>query len=108
MLNINISHKVEHNFSLKYDILIWGGRNEKIFICYWSSMFTCFNWMWKKRRKKLVCTQKVSSSGVEVNVDMLADFKGDNLDYLGLKYTVDLSEYNDVQIDQLLNKICVQ
>ena len=55
----------------------------------------------KKEEKRLVCTQKVSSSGVEVNVDMLADFKGDNLDYLGLKYTMDLSEYNDVQIDAI-------
>lgn len=48
----------------------------------------------KKDNQRLVCTQKV----LTVNVDMIADFKGDNLDYLGLKYTMDLSEYNDEQI----------
>ena len=52
-----------------------------------------------KKEKRLVCSQKVSSSGVEVNVDMIADFKEDNLDYLGLKYTMDLSAFNDDQID---------
>lgn len=49
----------------------------------------------KKEEKRLICTQKV----LTVNVDMIADFKEDSLDYLGLKYTMDLSEYNDEQID---------
>ena len=35
---------------------------------------------------------------MKINVDMIADFKGDNLEALGLKYTMDLSEYNDEQI----------
>ena len=48
----------------------------------------------KKDEKRLVCSQKV----LTVNVDMIADFKGDNLEALGLKYTMDLSEYNDAQI----------
>ena len=48
----------------------------------------------KKEGKRLVCSQKV----LTVNVDMIADFKGDNLEALGLKYTMDLSEYNDAQI----------
>ena len=48
----------------------------------------------KKTEKHLVCNQKV----LTVDVDMIADFKNDNLDYLGLKYTMDLSEYNDEQI----------
>lgn len=48
----------------------------------------------KKDEKRLICSQKV----LTVNVDMIADFKGDNLEALGLKYTMDLSEYNDAQI----------
>ena len=48
----------------------------------------------KKEEKRLICSQKV----LTVNVDMIADFKGDNLEALGLKYTMDLSEYNDAQI----------
>lgn len=48
----------------------------------------------KKEEKRLICSQKV----LTVNVDMIADFKGDNLEALGLKYTMDLSEYNDEQI----------
>ena len=46
------------------------------------------------KEEKLVCSQKVQT----VDVDMIADFKGDELTYLGLKYEMDLSEYNDAQI----------
>jgi hypothetical protein len=44
--------------------------------------------------KKLVCSQKVQT----VDVQMLADFDGDTLTALGLKYEMDLSAYNDAQI----------
>ncbi len=44
--------------------------------------------------RRLVCSQKVSI----VDVDMIADFKGDNLEYLGLKYSMGLDSYNDAQI----------
>lgn len=43
---------------------------------------------------RLLCTQRVQT----VDVDMIADFKGDELTYLGLKYTMDLSGYSDAQI----------
>lgn len=45
--------------------------------------------------KKLVCNQKVQT----VDVDMIADFNGDELTYLGLKYEMDLSDYTDYQIE---------
>ena len=44
--------------------------------------------------KRLLCTQKVQT----VDVNMIADFRGDELTYLGLKYEMDLSEYTDAQI----------
>ena len=43
---------------------------------------------------RLVCSQKVQI----VDVDMIADFKDESLTYLGLKYKMDLSAYNDAQI----------
>lgn len=49
------------------------------------------------KEKRLVCSQKVQT----VDVDMIADFKGDELTYLGLKYEMDLSSYNDVQINAI-------
>lgn len=45
--------------------------------------------------KKLVCNQKVQT----VDVNMIADFNGDELTYLGLKYGMDLSEFTDYQIE---------
>ena len=44
--------------------------------------------------KKLVCSQKVQT----VDVQMLADFKGEELVSLGLKYEMDLSAYSDAQV----------
>ena len=44
--------------------------------------------------KRLVCSQKVQT----VDVNMIADFKENELTYLGLKYEMDLSGYTDVQI----------
>ena len=46
-------------------------------------------------KTRLTCTQKVQT----VDVKMFADFKGDELTYLGLQYDMDLSEYNDTQVD---------
>ena len=46
------------------------------------------------KEERLVCTQKVQT----IDVNMIADFKQDELTYLGLKYEMDLSEYNDAQI----------
>ena len=50
-----------------------------------------------KNEKKLVCNQKV----LTVDVNMIADFNDNNLDYLGLKYTMDLSDYSDAQIQAI-------
>ena len=47
--------------------------------------------------QRLVCSQKVQT----VDVNMIGDFKGDELTYLGLKYTMDLSAYNDAQINAI-------
>ena len=44
--------------------------------------------------QRLVCSQKVQT----VDVNMIADFRGDELTYLGLKYEMDLRSYNDAQI----------
>ena len=46
---------------------------------------------------RLTCSQTVSG----VNVKMLADFKSDELTYLGLQYDMDLSAYSDSQINLL-------
>lgn len=54
-----------------------------------------------KTEKRLICSQKVLNT---VDVDMIADFKGDKLDYLGLKYSMDLSEYGDAQIEAISNQ----
>ena len=54
-----------------------------------------FNGITGKNEKRLVCNQKVQT----VDVDMYADFSGDELTYLGLKYEMDLSSYTDAQID---------
>ena len=45
--------------------------------------------------KRLLCSQKVQT----VDVDMIADFKGDELTYLGLKYEIDLTSYTDAQVE---------
>ena len=45
--------------------------------------------------KRLLCTQKVQT----VDVNMIADFEGDLLTYLGLKYEMDLTQYTDAQIE---------
>ena len=47
--------------------------------------------------KRLLCEQKVQT----VDVDMIADFENDELTYLGLKYEMDLSQYNDLQINAI-------
>ena len=47
------------------------------------------------KTEKLVCSQKVAM----VDVDMIADWKNNELNYLGLKYTMDLSGYNDTQVE---------
>jgi hypothetical protein len=44
--------------------------------------------------QRLVCSQKVQT----VDVNMIADFRGNELTYLGLKYEMDLRGYNDAQI----------
>ncbi len=44
--------------------------------------------------KRMICKQKVQT----VDVDMIADFKEEELTYLGLKYEMDLSNYTDAQI----------
>ena len=49
------------------------------------------------KSERLVCSQKVQT----VDVDMIADFKGDVLTYLGLKYEMDLGSYNDAQINAI-------
>ena len=43
---------------------------------------------------RLLCNQKVQT----VDVEMIADFKGNELTYLGLQYEMDLSSYNDTQV----------
>ena len=45
--------------------------------------------------KRLSCSQKVQT----VDVNMYADFAGDILTYLGLKYEMDLSAYTDAQVE---------
>ena len=45
--------------------------------------------------KRLLCSQKVQT----VDVNMIADFKGDELTYLGLKYEMDLTSYTDAQVE---------
>jgi len=47
--------------------------------------------------KRLVCSQKVQT----VDVDMIAEFEDEILTYLGLKYEMDLSAYNSVQIEAI-------
>lgn len=49
------------------------------------------------KEERLVCSQKVQT----VDVNMIADFKEDELTYLGLKYEMDLSNYNDIQINAI-------
>lgn len=48
-----------------------------------------------KAKKELVCNQKVQT----VEVIMISDFEDDVMTYFGLKYDMDLSAYNDSQID---------
>ena len=50
--------------------------------------------------ERLVCSQKVQM----VDVDMIADWKNDELNYLGLKYTMDLSGYTDTQVEAVNKK----
>lgn len=45
--------------------------------------------------KRLLCSQKVQT----IDVNMIADFKGDELTYLGLKYEMDLTSYTDAQVE---------
>ncbi len=56
-----------------------------------------------QKTTRLVCSQSVTSSGLEVSVDMIADFGEEELVYLGLEYGMDLSAYTDAQVD-LINK----
>lgn len=49
------------------------------------------------KETRLICTQTVQG----VDVKMIADFASDELTYLGLEYNMDLSAYNDTQIDYL-------
>ena len=54
--------------------------------------------------KRVVCSQKVAT----VDVDMIMDFKNDVISYMGLKYTMDLSEYSDDQIKEVESRdLCV-
>ena len=50
--------------------------------------------------KRIVCSQKVSI----VDVDMIIDYENDKLSAMGLKYTMDLSDYNDEQINQVTSQ----
>ena len=47
--------------------------------------------------KRLLCDQKVQT----VDVEMIADFDGDELSYLGLKYEMDLTSYTDAQVEMI-------
>ncbi len=47
--------------------------------------------------QRLVCSQKVKI----VDVEMIADFSGNMLNYLGFKYETDLSNSTDKQIEAL-------
>ena len=48
-------------------------------------------------KNELVCSQSVSG----VKVDMILNFKDDKVDAMGLKYTMDLSNYSDAQISAI-------
>ena len=48
-------------------------------------------------KNEVVCTQSVSG----VKVDMILNFNGDKVDAMGLKYTMDLSNYSDAQVDAI-------
>ena len=53
-----------------------------------------------KKENSLVCSLKVET----IDVFMHADFKDDNLDYLGLEYQMDLNEYSDSKIELIENE----
>ena len=48
-------------------------------------------------KSEVVCTQSVSG----VKVDMIMTFKEDKLDTMGVKYSMDLSNYSDDQVKQV-------
>ena len=50
--------------------------------------------------KRIVCSQKVSI----VDVDMIIDYENDKLSAMGLKYTMDLGDYTDEQINQVTSQ----
>lgn len=51
------------------------------------------------KTQKLVCNQKIKT----IEVNMIADFKNNEITYFGLEYIMDLSGISDSQID-LVNK----
>ena len=46
---------------------------------------------------EVVCTQSVSG----IKIDMIMNFKNEKLDAMGLRYTLDLTNYSDEQISQI-------
>lgn len=48
-------------------------------------------------KNEVVCTQSVSG----VKVDMIMNFKDDKIDTMGVKYSMDLSNYSDDQVKQI-------
>lgn len=50
--------------------------------------------------QRLTCNQKIKT----VSVDMIADFKNDNITYFGLEYNMDLSGISDKEINLVNQK----